>query len=518
MLKNDLCLLVGLALFSCARIRHPDTAPQGAETVVTLLHFSDYHSHAVPFFSEHQRAQAGIARALAYLRREKAAGGHVLVFSGGDMMNGGVPAWSDRYTCAEWGWLSGIVDVMALGNHDVDYGWDAFSACRAAVPYPILSGNLVDPDGRPLLSAGEKPYVVKTKGAVRIGIFALSGPDFGTLVKASHLPPGAHFADPVAAAAQIVKTLREVEKVSAVVFIGHQDWESDFAMARAVPGIDLILGTHSHYQREFMKIAGTATWFISPYQYLTYLSRVELRFQDGTLRGIAGRLVKLDQGLAADPSTAARVADLQAQLEQDPKYKDRFQVIGQAAVEISNDHIDTGESVLGNFAMDILRGAAHASVAISTASSFRAAIPPGPIRTEDFLNAIPYGNQILTFRLTGAQLARLLSYSLSKRATDNFAVTSGLRYVIRGDQATQVQVARGGGEMEVYEPIHPAGLYSVMTTDYIANVAAGYKEVFREAARGTDTGLWVNDTILQFIRKKSPVSARIEGRITEKNP
>ena len=37
-------------------------------TTITLLHFSDYHSHAVPFYSEGQTNSAGIARAIAYLK------------------------------------------------------------------------------------------------------------------------------------------------------------------------------------------------------------------------------------------------------------------------------------------------------------------------------------------------------------------------------------------------------------------------------------------------------------------
>ena len=44
--------------------------PVGAQTgtTVTLLHFSDYHSHAVPFYSEGQAGVAGVARLIGYLK------------------------------------------------------------------------------------------------------------------------------------------------------------------------------------------------------------------------------------------------------------------------------------------------------------------------------------------------------------------------------------------------------------------------------------------------------------------
>ena len=185
------CGLLGLLLASPAcQQAEPFPAqirplPVGAgETRITVLHFSDYHSHALPYFSEHSPDQGGIARALGYIQSVKAAQKNVLVLNGGDMWNLGTPAWSDKYypDCTEWRWLSDAVDVMAFGNHDADYGWDALIACRGRVRYPILSGNLVDATGAPLLTSAGKSYVVKQVGDVRIGIFALAGPDFVRLV------------------------------------------------------------------------------------------------------------------------------------------------------------------------------------------------------------------------------------------------------------------------------------------------------------------------------------------------
>lgn len=250
------------ALLGCAA---PSPAPPTNQvTAVTVVHFSDYHSHSVPYFSEHQPDQGGIARTVGYLKALRARDTPALILSGGDMINAGTPAWSDKYRCAEWAWLNGLVDAMAFGNHDVDYGWDAFAGCQRSATFPVLSANLVDGQGARLLQSDGKPYVVKELGGVRIGVFALSGPDFPSLVKAQNLPTGAKFTDPLVAAAAVVKALREQEHVAAVIFLGHQDRESDFKMAAAVPGIDLILGTHSHYKGAFQQIPGTSTRFISP--------------------------------------------------------------------------------------------------------------------------------------------------------------------------------------------------------------------------------------------------------------
>lgn len=531
LLRSLVPVSLALTLAGChTPMGAPPSPPPGGEVRVTLLHFSDYHAHAVPFFSEHQAGQGGIARAIGYIKKVKAQSPNVLVLSGGDMWNTGTPSWSDKYAsdCTEWVWLGEHLAAMAFGNHDVDYGWDVFARCVQKAGFPVLSGNLVGADDKLLLGDQGKPYVVKQLGGVKVGVFALAGPDFKSLVKATNLPTGARFTDGMAAAKEIVKALRETERVDAVVFIGHQDRETDFAMAKAVPGIDVILGSHSHYKGAMQQIEGTSTYFISPFQYLNYLSQVELvlrvaqpgqQGQQGTkVVSATGKLVRMEASQPEDTELASRVAALQKDLEADPVYKDRFQVIGSAAVELALDDIDRSESVLGNFAMDVFRTRARAHLALSTASSFRASIPPGPIRLEDYLTALPYKNKILTVQLTGAQVQSLLDFAAEKRGSDNFGVTSGARYAIAGGRATEIALVKDPmASPPQYEALQPGSTYTVATTDYLANIATGYKDQFSGAPK-TDTGDIVNDVVIDFIKKNSPVSARVEGRITIKDP
>lgn len=480
------------------------------ETKVTIIHFSDYHSHAVPFYSEGKPNQAGLARTIGYLKQAKATLPNLVVLSGGDTLNAGTPAWSDKYQCAEWPLFNGLLDAMAVGNHEFDYGWDAFLKCRESAQYPIIAANLVfSTTNQPVL----KPVFTKDVGGIRVGAFALTGPDFPRLVSPKNLASDVTFGENIAAAKQAVKRLKDAG-ANVVVFFGHEDRESDFTLARQVPGIDLILGTHSHFKGEFQKIEGTNTYFISPFQYLTYLSQVELTFSDDKLTNATGRLVKMDENVKPDAETEAKVNQMQKDLEADPKYADKFVKIGEAAVELSNDNLDRGESVLGNFVMDVLRRTANANAAFSTASSFRASIPPGAIRMEDYLTALPYKNIIMVHELTGADVQALLDYSAGKFGSDNFSVTSGLRYQIVNGKVSNVEILKDpSNEGAGYEPLNPAKKYQVMTTDFQAKIAAGYKDIFARATNVKDTGLIVNDTLIDFIKKNSPVSARLEGRV-----
>lgn len=411
---------------------------------MTLLHFSDYHSHALPFYSEDEEDQGGMARAVAYLKRQKKRG--ALVFNGGDMMNKGAPAWSDKYQCIEWPWLNGIVDAMAFGNHDADYGYEAFRQCQAALQYPILSAN----------TEGFDKYRVFTINGVRIGVFALSGSDFPRLVP----PPELRFSDSTAAAREVVRRLREEERVDAVVLIGHEHTDDDFALAKNVRGIDVIFGTHSHLKQPILQVPGTTTFFISPYQYLTYISRVDLTFDRGKISGAKGNLVRMDRSIRPDRTMARRVAALQRDLERDPQYRDLFTPIGLAEIPVPLPE-------LAKLTVEVMRDAAKADLALSTISSFRQAIPPGPVNFEMLRAALPYDNEIVVATMTGERLEKLLAFGESRKGTDAYPVVTTV------------------------PPLEKEKRYRVATTDYLAR-SVGYRDFF---STFESTGVRVRDEL-----------------------
>jgi 5'-nucleotidase len=490
----------------------PALAQQRA--AVTLLHFSDYHSHAVPFYAEGQANVAGVARLIAYLQ-PYANDPNSLILSGGDMINLGAPAWSDKYGCAEWPWFNGIVDAMAFGNHDADYGPDAFAECRSKIAYPILSANTLDSGGQPLFQDGGKTYKVFELNGVKIGVFALAGPDFDRLIRPAQRPAaGATFADRAATARQVVAALRDAEKVNAVVLIGHALREDDIALAQAVPGIDIIFGTHSHRKEDLFQIPGTNTWMISPFQYATYVSKLELQFTDGALSGVAGGLVRMGADLLPEPRITAMIGPMQADLEADPRYAALFQPIGSAAVELSTEGQFTGEAVLGNFVMDIFRAAAQSNMALATASSFREPIPPGTILEEGFRAAMPYKNGVLVYTMTGAQIQDLLNLSVSRAGSDFFSQVAGVRFNIVGGQAANIQLLKDPANLAAgYAALDRAATYTVATTDFQGKLAGGYKDIFAQASF-RDTGIAdIRDLLRDYIKATSPVGAALDGRI-----
>ena len=431
-------------------------APVRAATTITLLHFSDYHSHVLPFYSEGS-LKGGVARAIGFLERQKRNG--ALVFNGGDMMNKGAPAWSDRYRCVEWAWFNGVVDAMAFGNHDADYGNDELTRCRATVRYPILSAN----------TTGFERYRVFVRKGIRIGVFAIAGTDFPALVTNAKLT----FTDPLAAAREVVQTLREREHVDAVVMIGHEHATEDERLAAAVPGIDIIFGSHTHLKRELTRISGTSTWFISPFQYGTYVSRVEMTFDRKKLTNVSGRLVPMDDSVVADRKIARRVASMERNLENDPATRDLFVSVVTLARPMEVD-------ALAAFTLETMRDLTHADVALSTASSFRQALPSGSIDLETLRAAMPYDNEIVVADLSGEQLRALLARAgTTDPASDARSFSTS---------APQIEGTRP---------------YHVAVTDYMARVSPSFRDLFRDA-KIVSTGLHVRAEVLKRLRSRAP--------------
>jgi len=312
-------------------------------------------------------------------------------------------------------------------------------------------------------------------------------------------------------AAEIVEEMK-AEEVDLIVFIGHAEYEETLEMASKVEGIDLIFGTHSHLKIPLTKIDGTDTYFISPYQYGTYAAEVVVYFGADGKKNISGSLIPMDSSLPEDPIIAGKVEKLKSELESDPAFTHLFEWIGEVETELSASNVNTGESVLGNFVMDVIREASGANVALSTSSSFRASIAPGATVYEDLKNALPYVNIIYVYEVKGDTLEKLLNHSISQSGTGFFSQVSGVRFVISDGKATAVEVQADLECPDSFEPLNLEKTYLVATTNYQGLFAPGYKDLFA-GLKYTDTGLDVQKLVKEYMQNNSPVRAALDGRI-----
>ena len=219
------------------------------EQRLVILHTNDTHSRIDPFPEGDGRnaGMGGVARRATLINRIRAQHRHVLLLDSGDIFQG-TPYFNFFKGEVELKTMSAMgYDVSTLGNHEFDNGVDGLVRVLPHASFDFVSANY-QMEASPL--AGHvRPYTTRMLGAIKVGIFGL-GIDFSGLVLPS-LHEGVTYADPVIAARSCVDALKEegCHLIVCLSHLGHRsrgDRVSDTAIAELVPGVDLVLGGHSH--------------------------------------------------------------------------------------------------------------------------------------------------------------------------------------------------------------------------------------------------------------------------------
>lgn len=270
-----------------------------ADTVITILHTNDTHSQIDPLPANDANAgKGGVARRATVVKRVRKENPNTLLVDAGDVLQG-TPYFNFYKGEVEYKAMSAIgYDVGTLGNHEFDNGVEALAKALTFANFDIVSANY-DVKGT-VLEQRVKRYVVKTLAGIRVGLFGL-GVSPVALITPDNFK-GVTYIDPVVAARDVVKILREEERCALVVCMSHLGYNADAKsgdsfVASQVDGIDFIASGHTH---TFMKEpvtqtqpCGAKTTIFQVGKSGIYVGRVDFTFRNGKLAGTAVRLLDL---------------------------------------------------------------------------------------------------------------------------------------------------------------------------------------------------------------------------------
>lgn len=270
-----------------------------ADTVITILHTNDTHSQIDPLPANDANAgKGGVARRATVVKRVRKENPNTLLVDAGDVLQG-TPYFNFYKGEVEYKAMSAIgYDVGTLGNHEFDNGVEALAAALKFANFEIVSANY-DVKGT-VLEQRVKRYVVKTLAGIRVGLFGL-GVSPVALITPDNFK-GVTYIDPVVAAKDVVKILREEERCALVVGMSHLGYNADAKsgdsfVASQVDGIDFIASGHTH---TFMKEpvtqtqpCGAKTTIFQVGKSGIYVGRVDFTFRNGKLADTAVRLLDL---------------------------------------------------------------------------------------------------------------------------------------------------------------------------------------------------------------------------------
>ena len=113
-----------------------------------------------------------------------------------------------------------------------------------------------------------------------------------------------------------------------------------------------------------------------------------------------------------------------------------------------------GQTNLGNVITDAYLLATVADIAFENAGGIRASIDAGTVTYGDVINVSPYGNYVVTKKLTGTQIKEMLETSLTIQKNCIVANDSGEWDAWPNDSGSYLQV---GGIIVRFDPAQPAG-------------------------------------------------------------
>ena len=508
-----------------------------ADYRLTILHINDLHSRIEPISKYDGTCSAeddaegkcfgGIARVKTYLdeRRAALAGQNVVTLDAGDQFQGSLFYSTYKGDAAVEFMNQMGFDAMAVGNHEFDDGPEVLSSFMDKATFPVISGN-TSVYYEPSLKSKLNGYVILEVGGEKIGVVSVLATDTD---ETSSPGPNVAFSDEVRYLNSIVPEI-ESQGANKIIALTHVGLNRDLEIAAQVPGIDVVVGGHSHtylsasdpkragaYPTWVTNSEGTLVPVVQAYAYSKYVGELTVDFDDaGNLLFADGDTKLLDASVTPDPAFAARVKELGAPIEE---LKNK--VVASSAAPINGERGDcrAKECEMGVLVAEaMLDKTANqgVTIAIQNGGGLRASIDAGEVTMGEVLTVLPFQNTIATFKLKGADVVAALENGVSQieDGAGRFPQVAGMRYSFDaaaepGGRITQVQVAAGDG----WADIDPEAVYGVVSNNYMRSGGDGYKVFASKGMDAYDYGPGLEVTVADYLAANSPYQPGLRGNI-----
>ena len=486
------------------------------QTVIRILYVNDFHGFAEPYKPLGSDKMLGGIAYLSSEVNELRNGRPSLLLAAGDMIQGN--NWANLFQGESVIEVMNKMrfDAMVVGNHEFDFGQGVLKKRISEAVFPVLGADVEGIDAL-------NPYVIKEIAGIKVGIIGVVTDETPVSTHPRNVA-GLKFNSPAATVKKYIEELKG--KVDIIIVLSHIGYHADRVLAEKVKGIDVIVGGHSHTEILSPAIIGN-TIIVQAWEHAKALGVLDLTIEDGKIIKHYGHLEEIK------PETGKEDKDVREIVE---KYNSKIdtvmnQPIGEAGVDLDGENVRKQETNLGDLVADIMRKIAGADVAIINGGGIRSSINQGEIKVKNVYTVLPFDNYIVAIRLTGAKIREALEFGLSAigERAGRFPQVSGLSF-------TYSRSANAGSKIrDIFiagRPVEPDREYVVATNDFLAAGGDGYK-IFGEALKSSkdfsitggalkgeklvynDSGRWVRDVVIEYIKDKKKIAPAVEGRIVQ---
>ena len=539
MKKKVLSLLLAVVMtFSLAVTANAaEETAQDLNGDIVILHTNDVHG-----------AIAGYAKVAALKDAYEARGAYVLLMDAGDFIQGDpTVSTSEGATAVELMNLAGY-DVVSLGNHEFDYGYQNLKDLEADADFAIVDANVLYNGS----VAFEDNLVFTTPDGTKIGVFGLDTPETATKAHPAKIQGVTFLAgeDLYDCAQEQVDALT-AEGCNYVICLGHLGIDDESAGNRSidllenVDGVDLFIDGHSHSTQDDITAALTAASQAGGNEISvdssmvngTVLTSTGTKLESVGVVTIDGETGRIDASTVSaasltdeDADVAARAAAIQKEI--DDEYGTVFAKTEVALNGEREPGNRTEETNLGDLITDALvwgaeREGTEVDAAVTNGGGIRASIAAGDITKKDINTVLPFGNTLSIVQVTGAELLEALEASTYCTPTSigGFPQVSGIEFTVDTTKAydqgelypgstyygpksiQRVTIETVGGE-----PFDANATYTIATNDFMAAGGDTYY-AFAAASVNYDLGIAMDEVVMDYITDelKGTVTAEAYG-------
>jgi len=416
----------------------------------------------------------------------------MLLISAGDNQTGN-PV-NDQYP--EKGWpmieLMNAVgfDLSAVGNHEFDTRPQGFSNLTHKAEFDFVCANMSDNDS---LNVKVSPFkIITLSNGLKLAFLGL------LQINQNGIPDthpenvkGFTFSSPFETAP---KYLYLKDQSDIFIALTHLGFESDVQLAEnTAPGIDLIIGGHSHTKVEKEQIHN-GILITQAQRKLRYGTLIKLTIGDDGRMQSNMELIDIENSKNEKTSIRAKVNEY----NDNPSLKE---VISTALDDFPS------KAELGYLMADAQRDAAKADIALVNPGGVRLHyLAKGPITLMNVYQLDPFGNELIVTKLTGHEIHDLMLAAYP--VDDNLPLyPSGIKTKLKLDANGNLEDVVLLTERDI--PLDMDQTYTVAMNNYMTQI---YK--YKHSDPGQSLFIETADAIVTYLKKDQKVrSYRGENRI-----
>lgn len=548
---------------------------RAAHFTLTVAHVNDTHGHLQPvplkllINNEAVYMDAGgFSRLAAKIKGLRAEHQNFLFLHAGDVFQGTL-FFTKYQGQADVALLNSMqLDALCPGNHEFDKGVETLAAFLRQASFPVVAANIKAPL-EPVLHEKIMPWVIKQFGRERVGIIGLATPDTAFI---SNPGPQVLFSDQVAAAQQSIAALTG-QGINKIIVLSHLGFDRDIALARAVDGVDLIVGGHTHtllgnfeglglepeagYPHAEKTGRGETVLIVQAWEWGKVLGILEIEFnENGQVAGYSGGPVIL----TAEKTSRKKVDEVTKRINEAIRKTPSIEIIDEdqniaglvskyaepinklygkiiATAEDDLPHVRRPDirspsgrapelSQIAPLVADSMlwktrQGKLDAQIAVLNGGSIIRGLPAGNISAGQAFDLLPYSNHLVMLELTGKEIKKALTSGVARACARRgrggmFPYVGGLRYAVRKKQGRVAGIA--GLTVRTPDgqwlPLDDRKTYRVIMNEYIARGGDGYSVFAHAKGMRYDTGYIDTEVFQDYARFLGTLRRPAEQYIT----